>query len=139
MDRPDAHSNSYSALTDQVSVEVSPFYLEDQSDPDEDYYVWAYRIEIINHGKKTIQLQSRYWNITDSVGKVEEVQGAGVVGEQPILNPGDSFQYTSGCPLNTPSGFMKGYYTMVDDDGRSFDVEIPPFSLDLPGSVTTMN
>ena len=86
-----------------------------------------------------MQLLSRYWHITDANGRVEEVSGAGVVGEQPELNPGDSYQYTSGCPLTTPSGIMVGRYTMRDEAGQMFDVAIPAFSLDLPGTARTVN
>lgn len=129
----------YSAETEGIEVSVEPFYLEDRSDPAEAHYVWAYRVTIANNSKTAAQLISRYWNITDANGKVEEVAGDGVVGEQPKLGPGDSYQYTSGCPLSTPSGIMVGHYTMADVDGRTFDVAIPAFSLDVPNRIRTIN
>lgn len=129
----------YRALTHDIEVTVEPFYLPDRSEPDKDHYVWGYRVTIANHSTREVQLLSRYWNITDGRGKVEEVRGAGVVGEQPQLSPGDSFQYTSGCPLSTPSGIMVGRYTMRDDDGRLFDVDIPAFSLDMPDTGRVLN
>lgn len=122
----------YSAVTSQISVSVKPFYLEEESDPDESHYVWAYHIEIENLGTDTVTLQSRYWRITNAYGQVEEVHGEGVVGEQPILGPGDAFEYTSGAPLVTSSGIMAGSYSMKRQDGSYFDVEIPAFSLDCP-------
>lgn len=123
----------YSAVTRNIIVTVKPFYLDDRSDPDENRYVWGYRVTIDNQSDDAVKLLSRYWNITDGSGKVEEVRGDGVVGEQPELDPGDSYQYTSGCPLSTPSGFMVGRYTMQTKSGEEFDIEIPAFSLDLPG------
>lgn len=123
----------YKAVTRNIAVEVEPFYLEDRSDPSESHYVWGYRITIENNSDEPVQLLSRYWHITDATGRVEEVRGPGVVGEQPELNPGDSYQYTSGCPLSTPSGIMAGSYTMRTAAGETFDIAIPAFSLDLPG------
>ena len=107
--------------------------------PDESRYVWAYRIVIENNSGSTVQLQSRYWRITDQNGRVEEVRGPGVVGEQPILNPGDSYTYSSGCPLTTPSGTMVGRYQMRGEDGRDFEIDIPAFSLDIPGEKRVLN
>lgn len=130
---------AYEATTDQVRVTVKPSYLPDQSDPTVSRYVWAYEIEVQNLGAVTVQLVSRHWIITDARGRVEEVKGAGVVGEQPILEPGEAFRYTSGCPLTTPSGAMRGTYRMVNDQGQAFDVEIPAFSLDLPGTKRVLN
>jgi len=122
----------YSKTTKDVTVTVLPTFLEEQSNPDERHYVWAYRVTIENGGSKTIQLRSRYWKITDSNGVVQEVEGEGVVGEQPVLSPGESYEYTSGTPLNTPGGIMFGTYKMENTDGTSFVVEIPAFSLDSP-------
>ncbi|MFM2421960.1 MAG: hypothetical protein RL291_490 [Pseudomonadota bacterium] len=122
----------YEAVTRSIRVRVQPQYLDDQSDPDGGRYAWAYTIDIVNEGRETVQLVSRYWHITDETGHVEEVRGPGVVGEQPTLRPGRSFKYTSGCPLRTPSGIMVGRYQMVTDEGEKFDVEIPAFSLDSP-------
>lgn len=123
----------YRDRTNGIEITVEPEYLEDQSDPDQHRFLWAYTIVIENHSDQTVQLESRYWRITNAVGKVEEVTGPGVVGEQPVLSPGDTFQYTSGCPLNTPSGTMVGHYAMRGEDGKVFHVHIPAFSLDLPG------
>ena len=129
----------YEAVTDGIKVSVTPFFLEDQSSPDEDHFVWAYQIVIENLGDETVQLRNRYWRITNANGQVEEVEGPGVVGEQPVLNPGDSFQYTSGAPLNTASGIMVGSYEMEGADGRMFDVAIPAFSLDSPHQTVRLN
>ncbi len=129
----------YSAVTRSIEVTVKPVYLEDQSSPRDNHYVWAYHVRIENHGAVTVQLRSRYWRITDSLGRVQEVRGAGVVGEQPVLKPGDAFEYTSGTPLPTPSGIMTGTYRMeVEGDGQ-FDIEIPPFSLDSPHQAARLN
>ena len=129
----------YRTTTRNISVEVEPFYLEERSDPTEDRYFWAYRITIANQSDRFVKLVSRHWRITDAAGKVELVDGPGVVGEQPELDPGDSFQYTSGCQLTTSSGIMAGRYTMVDGQGATFDVQIPAFSLDLPAGSRTLN
>jgi ApaG protein len=129
----------YRQVTNDIAVSVEPIYLDGQSVPDEGRYVWAYRITIENQSPQTVQLQSRYWRITDQNGRVEEVRGPGVVGEQPILNPGDSYTYSSGCPLTTPSGTMVGRYQMRDGDGRQFEIEIPAFSLDIPGEKRVLN
>jgi ApaG protein len=122
----------YSATTRSITVRVRPRYLEEHSDPDDGQYVWAYTITIENGGEETVQLLNRHWVITDALGQVEHVQGPGVVGEQPVLNPGDSFEYTSGCPLKTPSGVMVGTYGMTTPEGEHFDIDIPAFSLDSP-------
>ncbi|MDR6633309.1 ApaG protein [Phyllobacterium sp. 1468] len=129
----------YKAITRDIEVTVEPFYLEEQSNPEENRYVWGYRITIANESEITVQLRARYWKITDGNGHTEEVRGPGVIGEQPILNPGDSFQYSSGCPLTTTSGVMVGRYTMQTDNGVRFDIEIPAFSLDLPDQLRTLN
>ena len=122
-----------------IRVRVEPRYLEDRSDPDENEYVWAYTVEITNQGTEAVRLESRYWHITDETGRVEEVRGAGVVGETPRLEPGRTFSYTSGCPLATPSGIMVGRYFMVTDAGERFPVDIPAFSLDSPGQRRALN
>lgn len=129
----------YRAVTHSIEVNVEPFFLDDRSDPSESRYVWAYRVTIANQSDEQVKLVSRYWHITDGRGRVEEVRGPGVVGEQPELNPGDSFQYTSGCPLSTPSGIMAGRYTMRNVRGETFDIEIPAFSLDMPSKTRTVN
>ncbi|MEC8545897.1 MAG: Co2+/Mg2+ efflux protein ApaG [Pseudomonadota bacterium] len=121
-----------SATTSGITVSVETAYIEKDSDPDNQYFVWAYRIKIENNSANTVQLMSRHWMITDALGRLQEVRGAGVVGEQPVLAPGASFSYSSGTPLQTPSGFMRGTYAMRADNGREFDIEIPAFSLDCP-------
>jgi ApaG protein len=123
----------YSATTRGIRVTVEPFFLEDQSSPEEGRYVWAYRVEITNEGSATVQLTHRSWSITDARGRVQKVHGPGVVGEQPVLAPGERFEYTSGAPLPTPSGFMEGaYHMVVPETGERFDAVIPAFSLDSP-------
>lgn len=122
----------YERITRGIKVIVRPQYLEGQSKPDEDHFVWAYTITVENHGRETVTLKTRYWKITDATGKMQEVRGAGVVGETPTLKPGDSFTYTSGCPLKTPSGFMVGAYQMQNEAGELFNIDIPAFSLDSP-------
>ena len=129
----------YVAVTREIEVSVEPFYLAERSDPDENRYFWAYRITIANGSTMAVKLLSRYWHITDGVGRVEEVRGEGVVGDQPELSPGDSYQYTSGCPLSTPSGIMVGRYTMRGEGGEVFDIDIPAFSLDTPNARRVMN
>jgi ApaG protein len=129
----------YEALTRDIRVRVEPQYLEDQSSPDESYYFWAYTVHIDNEGDSPVQLKSRHWRITDADGRTEEVRGPGVVGQTPRIGPGQSFSYTSGCPLRTPSGIMLGTYQMIDEDGRSFEVAIPAFSLDSPFTMPTVN
>ena len=122
----------YSRTTRGITVTVTPQFLEDQSEPDLGRFVWAYRVRIENEGSETVQLRARHWRITDGQGRLHEVRGAGVVGEQPRLEPGEAFEYTSGTPLATPSGFMAGSYAMTNTAGDNFDVEIPTFSLDSP-------
>jgi ApaG protein len=129
----------YSETTRSIKVTVEPFYLEDQSSPVENHYVWAYHVRIENGGRETVQLRSRYWKITDNRGHVQEVRGPGVVGEQPVLRPGESFEYTSGTPLPTPSGIMVGSYHMETNGGESFAVRVPAFSLDSPHQPVRLN
>lgn len=129
----------YRALTRDIEVVVEPFYLEEQSDPEDDRYVWGYRIVISNNSSIAVRLVNRYWNITDQNGQVDEVTGPGVVGEQPRLQPGDTYEYSSGCPLDTPSGLMFGHYQMETDEGDLFNVDIPAFSLDSPGLLRVLN
>ena len=129
----------YSQTTRAITVTVKPFFLEDQSSPAESHYVWAYHVRIENQGRETVQLRRRHWRITDGLGRVQEVRGPGVVGEQPKLKPGESFEYTSGTPLNTPSGIMVGSYEMETPQGESFAVAIPAFSLDSPHQSIRLN
>jgi ApaG protein len=129
----------YAALTRNIKVTVEPEFSPERSDPDEPRFFWIYKIEIANLGTRTVQLTHRHWRITDADGHLEEVRGAGVVGEQPTLEPGESFRYASGCPLRTPSGIMVGTYRMVTEDGEVFEVEIPAFSLDSPQARRVLN
>jgi len=129
----------YEKVTRDISVSVRPFYLEEQSAPDADRFVWAYRVNIENKSSETVQLLNRYWRITDKLGRLQEVRGPGVVGEQPVLKPGESFEYTSGCPLATPSGIMVGSYEMTTSDGQRFNIDIPAFSLDSPYDTAAIN
>ncbi len=129
----------YSGTTESIRITVKPVYLEEQSSPSDNRFVWAYHIRIDNFGNDTVQLLNRYWRITDSLGRVQEVRGPGVVGEQPVLSPGASFEYTSGTPLRTPGGIMVGSYEMVREDGERFDVAIPAFSLDSPHQDVRLN
>jgi ApaG protein len=129
----------YEKTTREIIVKVQTFYLDEQSEPDEERYVWAYRVNIENVGDETVQLMNRHWRITDQLGRLQEVKGAGVVGEQPVLNPGESYEYTSGTPLPTPSGIMVGTYEMESSTGERFNVEIPAFSLDSPYDSAPVN
>lgn len=121
----------YESVTRNIRVTVRPKYLQSQSRPDDDHFVWAYTITIENRGREIVTLRSRHWKITDARGRLQEVKGEGVVGEQPTLAPGESFDYTSGVPLSTPSGFMVGTYQMETSEGERFDIAIPAFSLDV--------
>jgi ApaG protein len=123
------------AITDGIRVTVTSRYLPEQSTPTAQRYVWAYTVRIVNEGQRAARLSTRHWIITDARGKVEEVRGAGVVGEHPSLGAGQSFQYTSGCMLATPKGTMRGSYRMVRDDSTELDVEIAEFALELPRSL----
>jgi ApaG protein len=129
----------YRAITQSIEVQVTPEFLPDRSSPQQGQYFWAYTIVIANRGQSEVQLKTRHWRITDAHGRVQEVRGAGVVGEEPIIAPGDSYEYTSGVPLPTPSGFMTGSYGMIGAFGERFDVEIPTFSLDAPEARRVIN
>lgn len=129
----------YEARTGDILVRVSPNYVPEESSPSNGRWIWIYTIEIENHGQETVTLVSRHWVITDARNRIEEVRGQGVVGEQPVLGPREAFRYQSGCPLSTPSGAMRGEYQMVTDKGEAFEVEIPEFSLHLPGDRRRLN
>ena len=129
----------YRAVTRKIEVTVTPRFLSERSSPGTGYYFWAYTINIANLGEETVQLKTRHWRITDAFGRLQEVRGPGVVGEEPVLKGGESFEYTSGVPLPTPSGFMVGSYGMVTSAGEQFDIEIPAFSLDLSDAERTIN
>lgn len=129
----------YRKTTRSITITVRPYFLEEQSTPADGQFFWAYHVQIENNGDETVQLRRRRWKITDAVGRVQDVAGDGVVGEQPVLRPGDSFEYTSGAPLTTPSGIMLGAYEMETEDGEMFDVAVPAFSLDSPHEVAPLN
>jgi ApaG protein len=133
-------ANVYSAITHGIEVQVRTYYLEDQSEPDEGHFVWAYKVTVANGSRDTVQLMHRTWLITNARGRVQRVHGPGVLGEQPVLEPGEAFEYTSGTPLDTASGFMAGTYHMVRPaSGETFDVDIPAFSLDSPHANTKLH
>jgi ApaG protein len=127
----------YRTTTRAIQVTADPSYVEAESG--DGRWFWSYSIEIVNLGKEVVQLRSRHWRITDGNGRTEEVKGAGVVGKQPVIRPGETFSYTSGCPLPTPSGIMVGTYQMQNDSGETFQIAIPAFSLDLPDVKRTVN
>jgi ApaG protein len=129
----------YQAVTEFIRITVVPAFLENQSEPDNQKFVWAYTIGVENLGVETVTLLTRHWIITDGLGRRQDVRGDGVVGEQPTLQPGQRFEYTSGCPLTTPSGLMVGSYGMISSHGRQFDVAIPAFSLDSPHDRHSLN
>ncbi|WEQ57428.1 Co2+/Mg2+ efflux protein ApaG [Komagataeibacter nataicola] len=130
----------FEATTDRVRVVVQTFWLDDQSEPDEHRYVWAYRVRIENHGDTAVQLLRRSWRIVDGQGRIERVEGEGVVGEQPLIDAAASFEYMSGAALETPTGFMGGQYYMVRPGSREhFDISIPVFSLDSPHHPTILH
>ena len=136
---PSDDPKPYEALTQGIRIRVIPEYEDEQSEPDEAYYFWTYTVEISNERAAAVQLRSRVWHITDALGNTEEVRGPGVVGQTPTIESGQSFSYTSGCPLSTASGIMVGSYQMADEDGQLFDVEIPAFSLDSPYIAKSVN
>ena len=125
--------------THAIKVTVQPRYLPEQSAPEEEFFVWSYTVTMENLGPQPVQLINRYWHITDAAGRVQEVRGPGVVGEQPTLRPGDSYRYTSGTHLNTASGLMSGSYQMTREDGELLDISIPAFSLDSPSQMQRPN
>ncbi len=129
----------YQTITDNIKITVLPAYLDEQSKPEKNQYFWSYTIEIINLRDTPVQLVSRYWKITDANGRVNEVRGEGVVGQQPVIPPSHSFNYTSGCPLETSQGFMVGHYDMMDHNGLMFPIYIPAFSLDSPHESRILN
>jgi len=122
----------YRAVTRQIEVTVEPAFMPERSSAENSRYFWSYTIIITNTGDETVQLRTRYWIITDAIGRQQEVRGEGVVGEQPVLAPGEHFKYTSGVPLSTSSGIMAGRYQMVSETGERFEIDVPTFSLDSP-------
>ena len=135
----DAVKTAYRAVTRQIEVKVMPRFLPDRSSPENGYFFWAYTITLTNMGDEIVQLKTRHWRIPDAQGRLQEVRGPGVVGEEPVLKPGENFEYTSGVPLPTPSGFMTGTYGMLTTTGETFDIAIPAFSLDVPQKARTIN
>ena len=129
----------YRAITRQIEVTVEPNFMPERSVADRGQYFWSYTIVITNNGDETVQLKTRHWIITDASGRQQEVRGEGVIGEQPVLGPGERFEYTSGVPLPTGSGFMTGRYQMVTEAGERFEVDIPTFSLDSPHYKRVLN
>jgi ApaG protein len=129
----------YRAVTRQIEVTVQPNFMPERSSVEHSRYFWSYTIVIINSGDETVQLKTRHWIITDASGKQQEVRGEGVVGEQPVLGPGERFEYTSGVPLSTASGFMTGRYQMVSESGERFEIDVPTFSLDRPDGKRVLN
>ncbi len=129
----------YQAVTHLIAVTVEPAYMAERSEPSNNQFFWSYTVEIENRSIRSVQLKRRHWIITDGRGKKHEVKGQGVVGEEPIIAPGESFRYTSGCPLDTPDGFMAGQYTMIGEDGDTFLIDIPAFSLDIPAARRILN
>jgi len=129
----------YRAVTRQIEVTVEPNFLPERSSAEQSKYFWSYTIVITNSSDETVQLRERYWIITDASGHQQHIRGEGVVGEQPVLAPGERFEYTSGVPLSTASGFMAGRYQMVSESGESFEIEVPTFSLDSPHVKRVLN
>lgn len=129
----------FKKITNSIEVTARPVYIENESLPMDSYYVWAYHIKLENMGEIAVQLISRHWKITDGNGLIQEVKGPGVIGQQPMLKPGATFEYTSGTHLNTPTGIMFGSYEMMDEDGNFFNIEIPAFSLDSSDQIKRPN
>ena len=129
----------YRAVTRQIEVTVEPKFVPERSSADKPEYFWSYTIVIVNSGRETVQLRTRHWIITDASGRKQEVRGEGVIGEQPVLAPGERYEYTSGVPLPTASGFMTGRYQMVTADGERFEIDVPTFSLDIPNNKRVLN
>ena len=131
--------NIYKAITGFVQVSVEPEYQPHRSSPENGQHVWAYHVEVCNLGESDIHLRARYWHIIDAEGRVQEVHGRGVVGEEPLIAAGESYSYSSGCPLESKSGIMSGYFEMEAEDGSHFEVTVPAFSLDLPDQDIVLN
>jgi ApaG protein len=129
----------YRAVTRDIEVTVEPNFLPEKSSAEDGQFFWSYTVVITNSGEETVQLKTRQWIITDATGRQQRVRGDGVVGEQPVLAPGERFEYTSGVPLATASGFMAGSYEMENEAGERFEIEVPAFSLDSPGGKRVLN
>jgi ApaG protein len=133
------NKHRYEEITRDIKIAVEPNFLDDQSEPEESRYLWSYRVTIENKSEIAVQLLSRYWRITDARGRIREVRGEGVIGEQPVIAPGRAFEYTSGAPLETASGFMTGTYHMRASTGENFEVGIPMFALESPYEARRMH
>ena len=129
----------YTEVTKNIRVSVKTNFLSDQSDTENNLWVWSYHILIENNGNDKVQLIDRYWKITDATGIIKEVKGSGVIGEQPTIKPGEFFEYTSGTPINKSSGFMSGNYRMINENNESFFIDVPVFSLDIPSVKKILN
>jgi len=129
----------YRAVTRKIEVTVEPNFMPERSSVEKREYFWSYTIVITNTGAETVQLRTRHWIITDATGRQENIRGEGVIGEQPVIAPGERFEYTSGVPLPTASGFMTGRYQMVSESGEQFEIDVPMFSLDSPDSKRVLN
>ena len=129
----------YRAITRKIEVTVEPAFMPDRSAPDRGQFFWSYTIVITNTGGETVQLKTRHWIITDATGRKQEVRGPGVIGEQPVIAPGERYEYTSGVPLPTSSGFMTGRYQMVSESGEQFEIDVPTFTLDSPSEKRVLN
>ena len=129
----------YRAVTRQIEVTVEPNFMPERSSVDRREYFWSYTVVITNTGEETVQLQTRHWIITDATGRRQEVRGRGVIGEEPVLAPGERYEYTSGVPLPTASGIMAGRYQMVNQSGEQFEIDVPTFSLDSPDGARVLN
>ncbi len=129
----------YRAVSHGIAVTVTPCFLGNQSDPGNARFVWSYKVDIENMSNRPVRLRSRFWRITDACGHIEEISGTGVVGDQPLIGPGECYSYTSGTPLETPSGIMEGYYLMEVEGEGMIKVAIPPFSLDSPHQAATLH
>lgn len=132
-------SDSNASQSGDITVQIYPTYLADESQPDFSYFFWGYRVIIRNSGKSSVKLTKRFWRIIDCSGEVQEIDGTGVVGEQPIIEPGQSYEYSSGATLTKPSGIMEGHYVMVTPRGKTFKVPVPAFSLDSPHGDASRN
>lgn len=137
--KPSAKTLTFEKTTESITVRVCPEFMEDHSQPENSHFFWAYHVTIENKSNKTVQLLTRHWRISDAKGLIQDVKGDGIVGNQPVLKPGERFQYSSGAPLKTPSGMMFGSYGVIESEGTSFNVEIPAFSLDSPYRNTSVH
>ena len=130
---------SFERTTNDISVSVTPIFMDDQSDPEKHFYLWAYQVRIENHGQDSITILDRQWHVIDALGTSQDITGTGIFKERPSLNPGDSFEYTNTIPLSTTSGFMTGKYDIEKNRGTFLEIDAPPFSLDSPYEHKVLN